>query len=41
METQVEFENFCNQIDKSKAIILSSLNNTQLLFESLMQKYFG
>ena len=41
METQVEFENFCNQIDKSKAIILSSLSKTQLLFESLMQEYFG
>ena len=29
------------QIDKSKALIQKSLDETQLLFDSLMQKYFG
>ena len=29
------------QIDKSKSVIQKSLDETQLLFDSLMQKYFG
>ncbi len=35
------FEAFVEQIDKSKFVIQKSLDETQLLFDSLMQKYFG
>ena len=38
---QSEFEELCKQIDKSKSVIQKSLDETQLLFDSLMQKYFG
>ena len=38
---QQEFVSFVSQIDKSKSVIQKSLDNTQLLFDSLMQKYFG
>ena len=36
-----EFVSFLEQIDKSKSVIQKSLDETQLLFDSLMQKYFG
>ena len=35
------FEAFVAQIDKSKSAIQKSLDETQILFDSLMQKYFG
>ena len=38
---QEEFEDFCRQVDKSKSVVKKSLDETQLLFDSLMQKYFG
>ena len=38
---QYQFVNFVNQVDKSKVIVQKSLDETQLLFDSLMQKYFG
>lgn len=38
---QKEFANFVTQIDKSKVAIQKSLEKTQLLFDSLMQEYFG
>lgn len=38
---QQEFFSFVSQINKSKSVIQKSLNETQLLFDSLMQKYFG
>ena len=38
---QYMFEEFCKQIDKSKSVIQKSLDETQLLFDSLMQEYFG
>ena len=41
MSVQIEFENFCKQTDKSKAVVQKSLDETQLLFDSLMQEYFG
>ena len=41
LEIQNEFVSFVHQIDKSKAVIQKSLEKTQLLFDSLMQKYFG
>ena len=40
-ELQDEFVAFVNQIDKSKVAVQKSLDETQLLFDSLMQKYFG
>ena len=41
IELQNEFVAFVTQVDKSKAVIQKSLDETQLLFDSLMQKYFG
>ncbi len=40
-DTQNEFVNFAAQVDKSKVAVQKSLEETQLLFDSLMQKYFG
>lgn len=41
IEEQKAFSSFCKQINKSKAAIQKALDETQLLFDSLMQKYFG
>jgi type I restriction enzyme S subunit len=41
IEKQREFYSFVKQVDKSKAAVQKSLDETQLLFDSLMQKYFG
>ena len=41
MELQNQFADFVTSIDKSKSKIQKSLEETQLLFDSLMQKYFG
>ena len=41
MELQQQFADFVAQIDKSKATVQKALDETQLLFDSLMQKYFG
>ena len=41
IEIQIEFEKFVNQVDKSKLLVQKSLDETQVLFNSLMQKYFG
>ena len=38
---QQQFATFVAQIDKSKAVIQKSLDEMQLLFDSLMQQYFG
>ncbi|MBQ6400877.1 MAG: restriction endonuclease subunit S [Firmicutes bacterium] len=38
---QNEFVTFVKQVDKSKVAIQKSLDETQLLFDSLMQEYFG
>ena len=40
-ELQDEFADLVHQIDKSKVAIKKSLDETQILFDSLMQKYFG
>ena len=40
-ELQEQFAAFVEQIDKSKAVIQKALDEAQLLFDSLMQKYFG
>lgn len=38
---QDKFDLFIKQIDKSKDAVQKALDETQLLFDSLMQKYFG
>ena len=38
---QKQFATFVTQTDKSKAVIQKALDEAQLLFDSLMQKYFG
>ena len=40
-DQQDEFSDFVNQVNKSKVAIQAALNKSQLLFDSLMQKYFG
>lgn len=41
LELQKEFLAFVTQTDKSKAVIQKALDETQLLFNSVMQEYFG
>lgn len=41
IEEQNQFEKFINQVDKSKVAVQKSLDEAQLLFDSLMQQYFG
>lgn len=38
---QKQFAAFVTQTSKSKAVVQKALDETQLLFDSLMQKYFG
>lgn len=41
MELQKAFISFVQQVDKSKVVVQKALDEAQLLFDSLMQKYFG
>ena len=41
MDLQKEFVDFVAQVDKSKCAVQKALDEAQLLFDSLMQKYFG
>ena len=41
LELQIKFASFVSQIDKSKVAVQQSLDKTQMLFDSLMQQYFG
>ena len=41
VELQNQFSDFVKQVDKSKVAIQAALDKSQLLFDSLMQKYFG
>ena len=41
MELQKQFIEMKNQVDKSKVVVQKALDETQILFDSLMQKYFG
>jgi type I restriction enzyme S subunit len=41
IEFQKEFVSFKKQVDKSKVAVQSALDKAQLLFDSLMQQYFG
>jgi len=38
---QRQFAAFVSQVDKSKAVVQKALDEAQLLFNSLMQQYFG
>lgn len=41
IELQEQFADFVNQINKSKVEVQKALDKTQILFDSLMQQYFG
>jgi len=41
IEEQYEFEKFVQQVDKSRVAIQNDLEQAQMLFDSLMQEYFG
>ena len=41
MYEQIAFVEFVRQIDKSKVVVQKALDEAQLLFDSLMQQYFG
>ena len=41
MQLQEQFADFVHQVDKSKVAVQKALDETQILFDSLMQKYFG
>ena len=40
-ELQDEYVEFVKQVDKSKVAVQKALDEAQLLFDSLMQEYFG
>jgi type I restriction enzyme S subunit len=40
-DEQMQFAAFVAQVDKSKTVLQKALDDTQLLFDSLMQQYFG
>ena len=40
-ELQSQFAEFVKQVDKSKVVVQKALDEVQLLFDSLMQKYFN
>ena len=41
IEVQESFEEFVSQVNKSKVAVQKALEETQTLFDSLMQEYFG
>ena len=41
LELQTQFADFVKQVDQSKSILQQELTQTQTLFDSLMQEYFG
>ena len=41
IDEQEKFSDFVKQVDKSKVAVQQALDETKILFESLMQKYFG
>lgn len=41
IDLQEQFASFVTKVDKSKAAVQKALDETQILFDSLMQKYFG
>ena len=40
-ELQEQFADFIKEVDKSKVVVQKALDEAQLLFDSLMQQYFG
>ena len=41
IELQSQFSSFVEQVDKSKFVVQQAMDKAQLLFDSLMQQYFG
>ena len=41
LEEQIAFADFVRQVDKSKVVVQKALDEAQILFDSLMQQYFG
>ena len=41
IKLQNQFADFVKQVDKSKVAVQKELEKAQMLFDSLMQKYFG
>ena len=41
IESQKQFADFVKQVDKSKVAVQKALDETKILFDSLMQEYFG
>ncbi|MDY2599877.1 MAG: restriction endonuclease subunit S [Lachnospiraceae bacterium] len=41
LTVQKQYCDFVKQVDKSKVVVQKALDETQLLFDSLMQEYFG
>ena len=41
LDLQTQFADFVQQVDKSKSILQQELDKAQMLFDSLMQEYFG
>lgn len=41
IKQQEQFENFVEQVDKVKVVVQKTLDELQILFNSLMQQYFG
>ena len=41
LDLQKQFSDFVTQVDKSKIEVQKSLDEAQILFDSLMQQYFG
>ena len=41
IEKQITFVKFAEQVNKSKFEVQKALDKTQILFDSLVQKYFG
>lgn len=41
LDLQTKFANFVKQVDKSRVAIQNDLEQAQMLFDSLMQEYFG
>ena len=41
LDLQIQFTAFIEQINKSKVAVQKALDEAQLLFDSLMQEYFG
>ncbi len=41
LSRQKQFSSFVKQVDKSRVVALRAMKEMQLLFDSLMQQYFG